>query len=159
MMNERESVEELKNNFCFEDFKQEVLNDYLKKTLDRYVNMKNRNRLLNLVEIIGIRCATYFQNSISTYDIWSLDSGDDERSIHLEYNLYTLRNNHLRFKNYILAFLEEENGIFTFEYDELNNTVCNEKEEKQLNHDMEVGRFMLQCCADLLNDLLQGVEK
>lgn len=58
----------------------------------------------------------------------------------------------------MFAYLEEKNGIYDFEYSMFNATVTNQKKVKQLKDDMEVGRFMLQCCADLLNNLLQEQE-
>lgn len=152
------SVEELKNNFNFEDFKQEALKGYLKNNLDRYLDMQSDYRLLALVESIVLRCTLYFEDIISTYNMWSLDLSDNEKAIRLKYNLYISRNKHLDVVAYNLSFLREENGVYTFEFNEYNVPLFDEEKEMEQKHDMEVGRFMLHCCVDLLNNLLQEQE-
>ena len=156
------SIKELKENFCLETLKRDFLDfDCAKNSFDNYLKTHKQEDLRRLVDSVRIECNSYFDNFVCTYDMWSLGFGYGDYSPHLTYKIYTVNNNHLNTRDYISAFLNEENGIYTFRCEQFNAIIHNEKEVKQHNHDMEVGRFMLQCCADLLNNLLQqqGVEK
>ena len=68
-----------------------------------------------------------------------------------------MNNNHLDKKDSIVAYLEHEDDTYVLDFKEYKMTVCEER-KRQRDHDMEVGRFILQCYVDLLNDLLQEVE-
>ncbi|MCR0200980.1 hypothetical protein MKC79_09685 [[Clostridium] innocuum] len=153
------SFKELKENFCLETLKRDFLDfDCAKNNFDNYLKTHKQGDLRQLVNSVKIKCNSYFEGYICTNDMWNLDFDYASYSLHLTYKIYTVINNHLNTKDYISAFLNEENGIYILECHQFNAMTHNEKEAKQLNHDMEVGRFMLQCCVDLLNNLLQEQE-
>lgn len=154
------SLEELKGNFCLETTKQKFL-DFkpAKDNLDNYLETRKEIELQLLVGSVLIQCKSYFEDIVCTNDIWCLDTFFSFGLLQINYTIYIMENNHLDRKDYILAYLEKKNGIYDFECNMFNATVTDQKKAKQLKNDMEVGRFMLQCCADLLNNLLQGVEK
>lgn len=153
------SIKELKENFCLETLKRDFLSfDCAKNNLDNYLDTRQEVDLQQLVGSILIQCKSYFEKNVCTNDIWNLDTFFSIGLSRITYSIYIMENNHLYMKDYILAYLKKKNDIYNFEYSMFNATNHNEKEAKQLNHDMEVGRFMLQCCADLLNNLLQEQE-
>ncbi len=153
------SIEELKENFSLETTKQRFL-DFkpAKNNLDNYLKTRKEVDLQELVGSVMIQCKSYFENFVCTNDMWNIDISFFCGLLRITYTIYIMENNHLYMKDYMFAYLEEKNGIYDFEYSMFNATVTNKKKAKQLKDDMEVGRFMLQCCADLLNDLLQGQE-
>ena len=155
------SIEELKENFCLDTMKQKFLDFKLSKNnLDNYLKSREERDLRYLLYSAMVQCNSYFKKNVCTNDIWDVKSelyGDfDLLSLELEFSIYTMNNNNLRKEDYVIAYLEQENGIYYFDIHEY--TFCDER-KKQRMHDMEVGRFMLQCYADLLNDLLQEAEK
>lgn len=156
------SLEELKENFSLEITKQRFL-DFkpAKDNLNNYLKTRKEVDLQNLVGSVMIQCKSYFENFVCTNDMWNIDISFFCGLLRITYTIYIMENNHLDTKDYIFAYLEEKNDIYDFECSMYNATVTDQKKAKQLKNDMEVGRFMLQCCTDLLNDLLQeqGVEK
>ena len=89
--------------------------------------------------------------------MWIVDTNlYGESSFCLVYTIYT-NNNNLDKKDSIVAYLEHEDGTYFLDFNEYETTVCKER-KRQHKHDMEVGRFILQCYVDLLNNLLQEVE-
>lgn len=104
------------------------------------------------------RCDLYFKKMVCTYDMWIVNTRlYGESSFCLVYTIYTMNNNHLDKKDSIVAYLEHEDDTYVLDFKEYKMTVCEER-KRQRDHDMEVGRFILQCYVDLLNDLLQEVE-
>ena len=153
------SFEELKENFCLETTKQRFLDfEPAKNNLNNYLKTRKEVDLQQLVGSVLIQCKSYFEKNVCTNNIWNLDTFFSIGLLRITYAIYIMENNHLYRKDYMFAYLEEKNGIYDFEYSMFNATVTNQKKVKQLKDDMEVGRFMLQCCADLLNNLLQEQE-
>lgn len=153
------SFEELKENFCLETMKQKFLDFGLaKNNLDNYLKSREERDLRHLFYSVMILCDSYFKKNVCTYDMWNVKSElyGDSLSLCLVYTIYTMNNNNLRKEDNIVAYLEQENGIYLFDFNEY--IFCKERKIQRM-HDMEVGRFMLQCYADLLNGLLQEVEK
>lgn len=153
------SFEELKENFCLETTKQRFLDfEPAKNNLNNYLKTRKEVDLQQLVGSVLIQCKSYFKKNVCTNDMWNIDISYSCGLMRITYTIYIMENNHLSEKAYMFAYLEEKNGIYDFEYSMFNATFTNKKKAKQLKGDMEVGRFMLQCCADLLNNLLQKQE-
>ena len=153
------SIEELKQGFCSETMKQGFLwSGHSKNQLDDYLKTRKERDLLYLVYSLMNRCDLYFKKMVCTYDMWIVNTRlYGESSFCLVYTIYTMNNNHLDKKDSIVAYLEHEDGTYVLDFKEYKMTVCEER-KRQRDHDMEVGRFILQCYVDLLNDLLQEVE-
>lgn len=153
------SIEDLKEDFFLETMKQEFLwSGSSKNQLDHYLKTRKECDLLYLVYSIMNQCNLYFKKIVCTYDMWIVDTRlYGESSFCLVYKIYTMNNNNLDKIASIVAYLEQEDGTYFIDFNEYKTTVCKDR-KRQRNHDMEVGRFILQCYVDLLNDLLPEAE-
>ena len=153
------SIEELKQGICLETMKQKFLwSDFSRNQLGGYLKSRKECDLLYLVYSVMNRCNLYFKKIVCTYDLWIVDTNlYGESSFCLVYTINTNNNNNLDKRDSIVAYLEHEDGTYFLDFNEYETTVCKER-KRQRNHDMEVGRFILQCYVDLLNELLQEVE-
>lgn len=154
------SVKELKENFCLETIKQDFLGfEPARDNLDNYLKTRKEYDFRYLVNSVMIQCDFYFKEIVCTNDMWKVDSRlSSKSSLCLEYGIYTVNNNKLRKENFIITYLQQEDGIYFLELNEYLMT-AGKARKRQSDHDMEVGRFILQCYVDLLNEVLQEAEK
>lgn len=151
------SIKKLKEDLHLERMVQYFLKRY-SDDLDEYVYTRKKSDLGKLLyDVQLVLCCYHFNDYVCTNDIWQIDYHYYNKSPRLTYTVYYVFDNHLCTKSWIRAILhyDKENDIYTFKYDSFEPCGYDIEDEKRSKHDLEVGKFMLQCCLDLLNDLLR----
>lgn len=150
------SIKKLKEDYCLESMVRYFLKSH-SDVLDGYLMTGKKSDLGEILFYVQLLLdAYYFNHNVCTYDIWHIDYQYYNKLPRLTYTVYNVFNNHLNIESWIRASLhyDEENDIYTFKYHSIDSCCYDNKREKQVKHDIEVGKFMLQCCIDLLNELL-----